>query len=127
MLRITRPLLALITALALASPAIAHVKLVASTPSDGAILAVPVSKLELVFSKILRLTNVRVTRQNDSKDIPLAGSLPNDAAERISISVEPLPSGNYTVDWTGVSRDGHVMKGTFSFTVATAEATQPPQ
>jgi methionine-rich copper-binding protein CopC len=127
MLRISRPVFVLITALAFASPTSAHVKLIASTPSDGAILAVPVSKLELVFSKILRLTNVRVTRQNDSKDIPLAGSLPNDAAERISVSVEPLTSGNYTVDWTGVSRDGHVMKGAFSFTVATAEAPQTPQ
>ena len=127
MLRISNAHLALIAALLLATPAFAHAKLVASTPSDGAILAVPISRIEFVFSKILRLTNVRVTRQNDSKDIPLAGDLPVEASDRISVAVAPLPSGNYAVNWTGVSRDGHIMKGAFSFSVATAEAPKPAQ
>ena len=29
-----------------------------------------------------------------------------------------LPDGAYTVDWRGLSSDGHPMQGTFSFTIA---------
>ncbi len=31
--------------------------------------------------------------------------------------LDPVPHGEYQVDWRGLSEDGHPMKGTFSFTV----------
>jgi len=36
---------------------------------------------------------------------------------RLVAQMNPVPNGEYKVDWRGLSEDGHPMKGTFSFTV----------
>jgi methionine-rich copper-binding protein CopC len=33
------------------------------------------------------------------------------------VAVDALQAGSYEVSWTAVSNDGHVMKGTFAFSV----------
>ena len=36
---------------------------------------------------------------------------------KLVAQLDPVPNGEYQVDWRGLSEDGHPMKGTFSFTV----------
>jgi methionine-rich copper-binding protein CopC len=40
-----------------------------------------------------------------------------DFANSYNVTVTPLEPGAYDVNWTGVAKDGHVMKGTLSFKI----------
>jgi methionine-rich copper-binding protein CopC len=35
----------------------------------------------------------------------------------VATLAKPVPAGAYTVTWKGMSRDGHVVNGTFTFHV----------
>lgn len=97
--------------------ALAHAKMVASVPTDGASVASPVSEIEFTFSKPLRLTLVKVVRRSDQMQMPMAGELPKSIGTSARTLVAPLGVGSYDVSWTAVAEDGHVMKGSFAFTV----------
>ena len=102
--------------------ALAHAKMTASKPADGSTVAAGVSEIELNFSKPLRLSMVHV-RDASKHDIPLKSALPTAFAPVVKISVDSLAPGAYEVAWTAVAEDGHVMKGTFAFSV---KADAPP-
>jgi copper resistance protein C len=40
-------------------------------------------------------------------------------------AAEPLANGSYTVDWRIVGEDGHLIEGTYGFTVAAEQADVP--
>jgi hypothetical protein len=113
-------LMALMVAAPLA--ALAHAKMVASMPQDGATVAAGLSQIELKFSHAMRLTLVRVHRADDDKDVGLQGALPKTFTQAAKVSIDALMAGAYDVSWTAVSEDGHVMKGSFSFSVAATPA-----
>lgn len=102
-----------------AGAALAHTKMTASVPADGATVAAGLSQIEVAFSHPMRLTLVRVHGAQGA-DVPLTGALPKGFTESAKIGIEPLAEGGYEVTWTAVSEDGHVMKGHFAFTVAKA-------
>ena len=97
--------------------ALGHAKLTASVPNDGASVAPPVSAIELTFSKPLRLTLVKVVRGSDQQHMPLTGELPKTVGKSVRTAVSPLQADSYKVSWTAVAEDGHVMKGSFAFSV----------
>jgi methionine-rich copper-binding protein CopC len=101
--------------------ALAHAKLRSSVPQDGATVAAGLSEIEVAFSHPMRLTLVRLHRAADDTDVPLAGALPKGVAESAKVAVGALEPGAYSVSWTAVAEDGHVMKGHFAFTVAPAQ------
>ena len=103
--------------------ALAHAKMTASTPKDGSTVAAGLSQIELNFSQPLRLSMVHVRNAN-KHDIALKSALPTPLASAVKINVESLTPGSYQVSWTAVAEDGHVMKGTFVFSV---EAAAPPK
>jgi copper resistance protein C len=105
--------------------ALAHAKMTASTPADGSTVAAGVSKIELNFSKPLRLSMVHV-RDANKHDITLKSALPTAFAPVVKINVDSLTPGSYEVAWTAVAEDGHVMKGTFAFSVKAEKADAPP-
>ncbi len=98
--------------------ALAHTKMTASTPADGATVPTGLSQIEMAFSHPMRLTLVRVHRAGDDTDIALKAPLPKTFTDAATASVAALGDGSYEVTWTAVSQDGHVMKGHFAFTVA---------
>lgn len=102
--------------------ALAHSKMTASTPKDGSTVAAGLSQIELNFSKPLRLSVVHV-RDANKHDITLKSTLPATFAAVVKIHVDSLTPGSYEVAWTAVAEDGHVMKGTFAFSV---KADAPP-
>jgi methionine-rich copper-binding protein CopC len=114
-------------ALALASgPALAHAKLLSEVPPAADAAApqaapAPFTEIRLSFSEGLILTFSKLTvTALDGKDVPL-GALaldPEDKAELVAPLTGPLPVGEYMVDWTAVSDDGHKSAGTYTFKVA---------
>jgi methionine-rich copper-binding protein CopC len=103
--------------------AFAHAKMVTSTPKDGATVAAGLSDIELAFSKPMRLTLLHVRQAKDKQDVPLRGALPKTFEKTAKVAVEALKAGAYDISWTAVSEDGHVMTGSFAFTVADTPGT----
>ena len=98
--------------------ALAHATMTASVPKEGASVTSPVSEIELTFSKPMRLTLVKVTRVDDRQQLAIRGELPKAFGTSVKTSVTRLPAGPYEVSWTAVAEDGHVMKGSFAFSVS---------
>ena len=88
----------------------AHSVLASSTPADGAVVAAPAA-LDLTFAKGIRLTALGIAGQSVA--------LPDQSGfgTSFAIPLPALPPGTHTVEWRGLSADGHVMKGTLTFTV----------
>ncbi len=111
--------LVLIAAVILTGPAFGHAKLLSSSPAANAELAVAPTELSLQFSEAAQLAVLKLSAAGVA--IPLKIDRGATAAVRISIALPPLAPGIYRVEWTALAADdGHVTKGTFSFTVAGA-------
>ncbi|BDB28183.1 copper resistance protein C [Cupriavidus sp. TA19] len=123
-----RPLIACLAAVAAAlasSAALAHPKLVTSSPADKAEVAAP-QKIELTFSEDL-VTQFSAANLVMTGMPGMASHAPMKMAARVSASSDPkamvitpsqpLPAGSYRVDWRAVSADTHPVTGNFSFTV----------
>ena len=122
-----KAVLAALLLIAATNVVIAHAKLIASVPKDGAIVPAGLSEIELGFSKPLRLTVVHVMQATEQKEIPLASELPKTFVSSAKLAVGSLPTGAYEVSWTAVADDGHVMNGTFKFSVGEAQPAKPAQ
>ena len=115
------PLSALLILLALASEsAEAHANLVESDPAVNSVLPDSPERVTIRFTEPLEpaLSEIRVLdaqgRRVDSGDSAVD---PNDP-HLMSVSVEPLENGTYTVAWKNVSTvDGHRVRGAFVFWV----------
>lgn len=114
-------------ALALAAgPAFAHAKLLSEVPAavDAATPApapVPLTELRLVFSEQLNLTFSKLKLTDAAGKEVALGALaldPKDDKTLLAPLTGTLPVGDYTVDWTAVSADGHKTTGTYTFKVA---------
>ncbi len=105
--------------------ALAHAKMTASKPADGSTGAAGLSEIELSFSHPLRVSMVHV-RDGNKQDVRLKSELPPSFAPVAKISVDGLTPGSYEVTWTAVAEDGHVMKGSFAFSVKAEKAAAQP-
>ncbi len=95
---------------------IAHSALHHSVPANGSEITEVPSHLILSFSKRIRLTRVSLTGHDDSViDLDLDNHKSFDT--EFAIPLTDLQSGSYTVDWRGLSDDGHIVSETFSFRV----------
>ncbi|GER87083.1 copper resistance protein [Dictyobacter vulcani] len=110
-------------------PAQAHAILLKSDPAKDAVLATAPSQVSMWFTEdlnpasstaeVVNATNTRV----DTKD---AHVTVNDPREMIVSLPAKLPAGVYVVVWrTQSSDDGHVLRGSFHFSVAQADGTVP--
>jgi hypothetical protein len=100
-----------------------HLKLVRSFPAADTTLATSPDAIRLWLSEPTELpaTKIAVTTQAgaavatsaitraEGKDAPVVASM-----------VKPVSAGRYTVTWKAMSKDGHVVNGTFRFTVGAA-------
>jgi copper transport protein len=119
LIRLLLPLF-LIVFLGLPGGASAHAELTRSEPGQGAALGGAPERIDLWFSETLAQngSSIRVydaeRKEVDKGDVKLD---PNDATH-LSVSLDRLKDGTYTVAWTSSSVvDGHIISGTYSFTV----------
>lgn len=107
-------------ALALATPVLAHPKLVSATPAADA-TAAPTARLDLVFSEAMvpAMTSVGLAHMMGQMAHPIAGTLrfaPDNRAVAFVLA-RPLPAGTYSVTWKSVGADTHKVSGSYRFTV----------
>lgn len=116
-----------VTALAvLAMPsAAAHTALIASDPVSDATLTAGPSRVSATFNEDLQPTFAAMTVVGPDGTLWSSGD-PEVRGAVASVAVRPLgPSGQYTVNYRVTSADGHVVSGSWSFTVTLAGTGTP--
>lgn len=114
---------ALLAWLAATPAALAHERLVAAEPADGAVLAAPPTQVRLTFSGAVsgpELTVVTATGDGVAVGEPLL-----DGAVVTLPFPDTLTNGDYRIEWRVVSSDGDPVSGAVALTVA-APVTAPP-
>ena len=117
----TISVIAAIIALALAGTvtAFAHAHLVRATPTANSTVGKAPSEVTLRFSEKLESAfNSVIVRDSAGKQVD-KGDVSLDKADRtlLRISLPPLASGVYKVEWRAVSADSHKIEGNFTFRV----------
>jgi copper transport protein len=111
-----------------AGPASAHALLVRSIPEANAELAAAPATLEMWFGEPLEAGFTRVRLLTPlGEELPV-GSITLDPADtmHVSVALEPLPPGIYTVAYQNLSQaDGHIWNGVFSFTILNPDGSRP--
>lgn len=112
-------LLALTPALALA-----HGRLLRSTPSANSRTPSAPREVQLTFSEPVELAVARVQLLGaNGRAVALAKPALADAGRTVRAAIPTtLAAGTYTVSWRVAGRDGHPVAGTFRFTVGGAAA-----
>ncbi|TYB43593.1 copper resistance CopC family protein [Actinomadura chibensis] len=134
-LKTRRPLgrLALVAALTAAlgavtaTPALAHTRLVSSTPAKGATMP-GVVKVTLVFSDKISMAKV-IVKDESGKTYQQGPAERSGGTEVVQNVQGPLPAGKYTVAYRVVGADGHAVEGddlTFSSSGGASEPSAPP-
>ena len=109
----------------LPAAALAHAKLISTTPTAGASVAKP-GKVELKFNEKLIAATVKteivMTGMPGMKDHPPMKinhtyKMGKDGKSMILLPKRPLSSGTYQVSWSAAGTDTHRMGSEFSFTV----------
>lgn len=103
-------------ALVPASPAWAHSEKQSTQPADGTVLQSAPEVIMMTFDSPMRLTMVRLVDANGT-EVALQRSDGMAPVTAFKATPEPMPPGDYTVEWRGLSADGHAMQGDFSFRI----------
>lgn len=111
---------------ALPGAALAHAKLLSSSPAANATIVKP-TKLTLTFSESflgpmsgVELVMTGMPGMADHAPMPIRGFTTTVASDRKTMVVtlpRALPAGNYDIKWHIVGADQHRMEGGYSFTV----------
>ena len=100
-----------------AGPCMAHAKLQSSSPADNAQLSQAPKTLTLKFSESAQLAVLKLVR--DGKEIPVPLDKDAKPGQTFTLTLPTLAPGKYTVQWSAMAADdGHITKGSFSFSIA---------
>jgi methionine-rich copper-binding protein CopC len=114
------PLLVISFALPAAAGSL-HPKLLRSTPAADSTVAVPPEVISATFNERITIALSTMTLWTaESHAVPLGalGNPPNDDRTLMARVSSVLSPGRYTVKWLAAGRDGHPMRGAFTFVVA---------
>ena len=115
-----------VAALALGIPALAsgtvmrHLKLVRSFPAADTVLAASPEKITVELSEAVELTGAKLTMAKQGGAPIVLGALRREPTAPKVLRADvttALSTGGYVVSWRTMSKDGHVVKGTFGFRV----------
>ncbi len=108
-----------------AGTASAHTVLTASDPPAGAVLSVGPNRVSATFNEELQTGFAAMTVVGPDGNLWSAGD-PEVRGAIASVAVRPLgPSGSYTVNYRVTSADGHVVSGSWTFTVTVPSTGSP--
>jgi len=108
-----------------AGPAFAHAKLISEVPAAEDAAApqatpAPLREISLVFSEALNLAFSKLSVTDGMGMAVALGAValdPQDNRVLVAPLTTALAAGEYKVDWTAVSDDGHKTTGTYTFKV----------
>jgi copper resistance protein C len=118
-------LVAATAALFAAAPAVAHPKLLSSTPAPNSVVASP-ARLQLTFSETLVanfsgvelvMTDMPGMKMSSPMRMAVATAIAPDGKTVLVTSAKPLPRGAYRLEWHVVSADTHRVQGSYAFKV----------
>ena len=98
--------------------AFAHSKQEVTFPKDGAVLSASPGVVSMRFDMPMRVTVIKLTSETTGGTFELARSDGMQPVTDFRATPPTLPNDRYTVEWRGLSTDGHAMKCRFSFEVA---------
>lgn len=98
--------------------AFAHSKQEVTFPADGAVLVAPPDVVSMQFDTPMRVTVIELTSETTGGSFELARSDGMRPVTDFRATPPVLPNDRYTVEWRGLSTDGHAMRCRFSFEVA---------
>lgn len=109
------------TALAHASAAAPafHLQLTRSSPADGAELTEPPAQIRLWFSETPEHAVSMIRLEGAGGEVELGEVRAGDEDSLIADVVGTVAAGDYTVTWRTSSGDGHPVRGSFTFALAT--------
>ena len=99
-----------------------HARLVKSVPAKDSVLSTSPASIRLWFNEPIELSVSKIRLEStEAQAVPLGGLKQDpgktDAPVTATIT-HPLAAGTYTVHWTAASRDGHAVKGSYTFQVS---------
>lgn len=112
--------------LAAAVPVSADAELTATFPEAGATLDAAPTTVAARFSEEIGDESELEVLGPDGSLVARGGVDPADPRRLIVRLDSPLPNGAYEVRWEAFSADGHLVRGTFAFTVAAATPSASP-
>jgi methionine-rich copper-binding protein CopC len=97
-------------------PCLSHARLQSSVPAANAQLAHAPPTLTLNFSEQAQLAVLKLTSSGTS--VPVTVDREAKASSAVVVALPALKPGTYQVEWSAIaSDDGHITKGSFSFTI----------
>ena len=103
----------------------AHTVLVSTDPAAEATLATGPARVSATFNEDLQTTFAAMTVVGPDGNLWSSGD-PEVHGATAGVALRPLgPAGRYTVNYRVTSADGHVVSGSWSFTVTAAGAGTP--
>jgi copper transport protein len=108
--------------------ALAHATLLSTSPPSGTRVATAPRQLVLTFDQQVRPVAGGTDVVNDAGTSVMAGTPQNAAGNvrQLVIPLQPaLPRGDYTVRWSIVSTDGHLISGVYA--IGVGSGGPPPQ
>ncbi len=102
--------------LSLGAGVFAHSPVSNTQPPHGASLAVSPPNIVIAFKNAVRLTKVTVA-SGGAPAVGLDLSAAKSFTTEHTLPAPQLASGVYLVEWRALAKDGHAMKGSFSFSI----------
>jgi methionine-rich copper-binding protein CopC len=103
--------------LAFAAVPRAHTKLQKTEPADGAVLSAAPQHVELWFDEKPDVSVSKIEVAGPSGNVDLAPTHSLSEKSLMAVVKGNIGDGKYIVTWQAAGDDGHVSKGTFSFTL----------
>ncbi|MEH6629707.1 MAG: copper resistance protein CopC [Halopseudomonas aestusnigri] len=108
--------LSFLLTVALPSLGFGHAKAIKTSPANEAVLHSSPDKITLSFPEPVKITSFKLKDENGDA-VAVEGGKSLTPTKQINATPPELHQGIYSVNWRGLSSDGHPTKGHFSFTV----------
>ena len=102
--------------LTLSASVLAHTGIKSTYPANEQMLEAAPKQLTINFGAPVRLMKV-ILMDGDHKDLEIGFKPSAVANNSFKIAVHEIKVGEYMVSWVSMGKDGHKMKGDFSFMV----------
>jgi len=103
----------------------ADADLEATFPEDGATVSGPPVEVAARFDEAIGTNSTIELIGPDGASLASGGLDPDDPARLVLAPPDDLAAGTYEVRWQAFSADGHLVRGTFEFTLAVGPSITP--
>ncbi|HRQ37184.1 MAG TPA: copper resistance protein CopC [Chloroflexota bacterium] len=106
----------LICLLAFTAVTHAHAELLTAVPAPGSAITNPISEIRLTFSEPITADSaILLFTENFQPVADIMATVDEADPHTLITTLPPLTYGDYTVQWTAVSTDGHPTSGSYTF------------